>query len=106
MAMPLAAIAAQAAAQPLPDGPYHALDGRVVVSGEVITTAGTADEDAYFNFTDYEHSALRMVRLGVSAVYRPVEWLGLVGEVRSENFDHPEPYAAYVRVRPWRNRAF
>lgn len=106
MTLPLAAVAAQAGAQPLPDGPIRALDGRVVVSGEIVTTAGTTDEGAYFNFTDYEHNALRMVRLGVSAVYRPVGWLGLVGELRSEDFEHPEPYAAYVRVRPWRNRAF
>lgn len=106
MALPLAAIAAHAGAQSLPDGPIRALDGRVVVSGEIVTAAGTSDEDAYFNFTDYEHNALRMVRLGVSAVYRPVEWLGLVGELRSEDFNHPEPYAAYVRVRPWRSRAF
>lgn len=100
-----AAAAGPASAQPLPEGPIRALDGKVVVSGEVIATAGNSDDIAYFNYTDYEHNALRMVRLGVSGVYRPATWFAAVGELRSEDFGHPTPYAAYVRVRPWRNRA-
>ena len=31
-----------------------------------------------------------MLRLGVSGVYRPVEWLALVGELRSEDLEHPD----------------
>ncbi|MEO8075938.1 MAG: hypothetical protein ABI818_06375 [Acidobacteriota bacterium] len=106
LALAWIATARVAAAQPLPDGPIRAFDGRVVVGGEVTATAGTLDRDAYFNYTDYEHNALRMMRFGVSGVYRPAAWLALVGEVRSEDFNHPRPYAAYARVRPWRDRAF
>jgi hypothetical protein len=100
-----AAVAGRASAQALPEGPIRAFDGRVVVSGEVIATVGNSDDIAFFNYTDYEHNALRMIRLGVSGVYRPATWLALVGELRSEDLGHPTPYAAYVRVRPWRNRA-
>jgi hypothetical protein len=106
LAVAFAATAGSAAAQPLPDGPFQALDGRVVLGGEIVATAGTLDTDAFFNYTDYQHNALRMLRIGVSGVYRPATWLALVGELRSEDFTHPRPYAAYARVRPWRERAF
>ena len=98
--------AARARAQPLPEGPVQAFDGRVTVGAEVTATAGNGDKVAFFNYTDYEHNALKLMRLGLSGVYRPAEWLALVGEVRSEDMEHPKPYAAYVRVRPWRTHAF
>jgi hypothetical protein len=100
------ATAAHAGAQPLPEGPVRAFDGRVVVGGEIVATAGSPDRASWFNYTDYEHNALRMLRLGVSGSWRPAQWLAFVGEVRTEDFEHPSPYAAYVRVRPWRRYAF
>ncbi len=100
------ATAARADAQPLPEGPIRALDGRLAVSGEVIATLGSIDETAWFNYTDYAHNTLRMMRLGLSASWRPSDWLACVGELRSEDFEHPSAYAAYVRVRPWRGHAF
>ena len=102
----LVAAAGPAHAQPLPEGPIRAFDGRVTVSGEVIATVGSSDDITFFNYTDYEHNALRMMRLGVSGIYQPVGWLAFVGEVRSEDLEHPAPYAAYARVRPWRSHAF
>ncbi len=100
------AAAGRASAQGLPEGPVHALDGRLTLSGEVIAVAGSTDDSAFFNYTDYEHNALRMMRLGLSGLYRPVTWLALVGELRSEDLDQPTPYAAYARVRPWKAHAF
>jgi hypothetical protein len=100
-----AAAAWPVCAQPLPEGPIRAFDGRVTVSGEVIATVGSADDITFFNYTDYQHNALRMMRLGVSGIYRPATWLAFLGEVRSEDLEHPETYAAYVRVQPWRNHA-
>ena len=102
----LAATAGRVYAQPLPEGPIRAFDGRVTVSGEVIATTGSADDVTFFNYTDYEHNALRMMRLGISGIYQPAGWLAFVGELRSEDLEHPAPYAAYARVRPWRNHAF
>jgi len=87
-------------AQPLPTGPITAFDGRVAVGGEVAATFGEADHSAYFNYTDYEHNALRMFRFTLAASWRPVTRLALVGEIRSEDLDNMRPYAAYVRVRP------
>lgn len=100
------AMASRAGAQVLPESPIRTSDGRLVVSAELIATVGSPDETAFFNYTDYEHNALRMLRLGTSAVWRPTGWLALAGEVRSEDLEHPALYAAYARVRPWRNRNF
>ena len=100
------AAAGWVSAQGLPEGPVRALDGRLTVSGEVIAAAGSTDDSAFFNYTDYEHNALRMVRLGISGLYRPVTWLAFVGELRSEDMEQPAPYAAYARVRPWKAQAF
>ena len=98
--------ASAASAQTLPAGPARAFDGRLVASGDVTASIGSADEVAYFNYTDYEHNALRMLRLSLAAAWRPYERLAFVGEVRSEDLDRPRPYAAYVRVRPWPTRQF
>jgi hypothetical protein len=95
-----------ATAQTLPSGPYQVLDGRVVLGGELVATFGDTDDVAFFNFTDYEHNALRMFRLGVSGLWRPARWLEVVGDVRSEDFDRLEALASYVRVRPWASHRF
>ena len=93
-------------AQPLPEGPVQAFDGKVSVGAEVIATGGNADEIAFFNYTDYEHNALRMFRLGISGMYHPTSWLSFIGELRSEDLEQPTAYACYVRLRPWRDRQF
>jgi hypothetical protein len=95
-----------AAAQVLPEGPIRTTDGKLVVSGEVVATIGSADETAFFNYTDYEHNALRMFRMSLAGIWRPAARIALVGEVRSEDFEEPSAYAAYVRVRPWARHAF
>ncbi len=82
------------------------MDGRLVFSGDVAATAGAKDGRGFFNFTDYEHNALRLFRLGASALWRPVEPLAFIGEVRSEDLERPRVYAAYIRVRPWRAYPF
>jgi hypothetical protein len=95
-----------AQAQPLPEGPVTAFDGRLAVGAEIVATIGEEDHSAYFNYTDYEHNTLRMFRIGLSASWRPIDRLAFVGEVRSEDFDIVRPYAAYVRLRPWLSHNF
>jgi hypothetical protein len=102
----LLASAGRAAAQILPAGPVRAQDGKIRVSGEVVATASDSDEIAYFNYTDYEHNALRMLRLSVSGAWQPASRLAFVGELRTEDLEHPRAYAAYVRIRPWTDRDF
>src|SRR5262249_46010515 len=80
--------------------------GTVTVGGDVTATFGAKDEIAFFNFTDYEHNALRMFRVSFAGMWRPSEQVAFVTELRSEDLDAVIPYALYPRVRPWKNRAF
>src|SRR5687768_14683510 len=106
VAMVAIAVAGEVRAQALPEGPIRVLDGKVTVTGEVVGTFGAADTTAFFNYTDYEHNALRMMRLALAGVWRPLERVAFVGELRSENFGHVDAFGAYVRVRPFRTIAF
>ncbi len=92
--------------QTLPAGPYSVWDGRLSLSGDVTGTAGASDKRAFFNFTDYEHNAFRLFRLGAAGTWRPMDQLSFVGEIRSEDLERPRVYAAYLRISPWRRRAF
>jgi hypothetical protein len=87
------------------------LGGGVTVGGEVTATFGAHDDihhpnASFFNYTDYAHDALRMFRVSLSAMWRPIDQLAFLAEVRSEDLEHPIPYALYVRVRPWKERPF
>jgi len=93
-------------AQMLPAGPIELARGTVTVGGEVTATFGSPDHIAFFNYTDYEHNALRMFRVSLSGMWRPSGRLALVTEFRSEDLRRVIPYALYARVRPWRTRAF
>jgi len=93
-------------AQMLPSGPVELARGTVTVGGEVTATIGAKDETAFFNFTDYEHNALRMFRVSLSGMWRPTEQFAFVSEIRSEDLQRVIPYALYARVRPWKRRAF
>jgi hypothetical protein len=100
------AMAGTPAAQTLPVGPATAFDGRLVAGVEVIATIGERDDTAFFNYTDYEHNLLRLIRIAATAAWHPADRVAFVGEIRSENMEDVRPYGAYVRVRPWRDHAF
>ena len=95
-----AASSRELCAQALPDRPIRAFDGQLTASGEIVGTVGRPDHEAYFNYTDYEHNALRMMRLALAGAWRPHERIAFVGEVRSEDFDQVKAFGAYVRFRP------
>jgi hypothetical protein len=101
----VALVAAPAAAQEIPDAPLSFGGGRVVLGTDIAVTVSERDEVGWFNYTDYENNALRMIRLALSGEWRIASAFALVGEVRAENLNHIEPYALYLRVRPWRERA-
>ena len=92
--------------QALPTGPIETARGTVTVTGEVTATFGGHDEDAYFNYTDYEHNALRLFRASLAGMWRPNSRLAFLTEFRSENVEQPVAYALYVRVRPFKDRPF
>ena len=96
-------IAAGASAQVLPSEPVTIGGGRVVLGGDVAVSVAPEDP-GFFNYSDYEHSTLREIRLGVTASVRATDRISFLGEVRSENFGHVSPFALYARVRPFPTR--
>jgi hypothetical protein len=112
-------LAATSSAQTLPSEPVALAGGRVVLGGDVAvslapkrlaTQDGTATRDifdpGYFNYSDYEYSTLRNVRVDVTAAVRATDRVSFLGEMRTDNFRHLSPFAAYARVRPFPNRRF
>src|SRR5262245_19468105 len=84
--------------------PYGAADGRVSIAAEVSMTSSETDNEAYFNFTDYDHDALRTIRARVLAQWQPARRFGVLGELRVENTDTIEAAALYIRWRPFADR--
>jgi hypothetical protein len=85
--------------------PAAAARAQITVSGEVTATLGGRDDVAFFNYTDYEHNALRMLRVSLAGMWQPASRLALVGELRSEDAQRVIPYAMYARIRPFAGRA-
>src|SRR5204863_9972102 len=91
-----------ATAQSLPSGPLELANGTVTVAAEVAATIGARDDAAppacppgcgsFFNYTDYQHNALRMFRVTFSGAWRPSRRFALLTEIRSEDV---ETFRAY-----------
>jgi hypothetical protein len=97
----LLVISTPAFAQYLPSAPLTFASGRLVFGGDVQASLAPPDEGAWFNYTDYEHDALRMFRWSVAGEWRIAPRLAFLGELRGENADAPRASAAYVRARPF-----
>ena len=106
-----------ARAQSLPDEPLVAGGGRLTVGGDVSVVGSCAhsnlpgaasctDDTGFFNYTDYDHSALRTLRVDVDARLRATAHLSVLGEIRTENGNSLQAYALYARIRPWLARDF
>ena len=96
---------ARTASAQLPTEPVSLGDGRVVVGADVTATVASSDP-GFFNYTDYEYSALRNVRIGVTAEIRATSRLQVLGEIRMDHGDQLQPFALFVRFRPWPERRF
>jgi hypothetical protein len=97
-------LATAAQAQELPSHPLSLANGRVTVGTDVsFSTSTQNDEAAWFNYTDYEHNTMRLMRLGVTTDVRLTDRVSFLGEIRSENGDTIRPYALYLRLKPWKN---
>ena len=119
--LPLSAIAAALVcvahplgAQILPERPVVFADGRAVVSGDVSLTtscshaendSGCTGDTGFFNYSDDEHSTLRMARFGVTTSVRINDHISALADMRLENTT-PRPYGAYVRIHPFSDRDF
>ena len=111
------AVALPCAAQTLPSKPIVLGGGRITIGGDASATYSCADSNqqgektcaddpGFFNYTDYEHSALRMLRFDVTVAVEANTHLSFLAELRSENIGSVQPYGLYARIRPWRGRAF
>jgi hypothetical protein len=99
------ALAAVAQAQELPSGPLTLAKGHVTLGTDISFSASTQnDASAWFNYTDYEHNTMRLMRIGVTTDVRVTDRVSFLGEVRSENGGRPQPYALFLRVHPWKTR--
>ena len=76
---------------------------RLRFSGEASASVSThdAEREGWFNYADYETSTVRSVRLSLVAELAISQRLAVLTEVRSIQFDRPEAYALYLRIRPW-----
>ena len=89
------------AAQVLPSEPIQIAGGNVVLGGHVTGTFSVPDDDGFFNYTDYDHNALRMFRMGLTGMATAGDRFAVLGEILTENFDTFQAYALYGRIRPW-----
>ncbi len=96
-------VASGATAQGLPSEPVTFGSGRVVIGGE-IAGAIAPEDTGFFNYSDYEHSTLREIRIGLTAAVRANDRISVLGELRTENFARVSPFALYARIRPWPDR--
>jgi hypothetical protein len=103
--------------QSLPSEPITLADGRVTLGGDVSASFGcelSADnsvhgcgkDSGFFNYTDYEHSALRLFHADLTTSIGMGGHFSVLGELSVENGDRPEAYALYLRIRPWIDRPF
>ena len=97
--------AATAAAQVLPDAPISVAGGHLVFGAEVSATFAP-DDPGFFNYTSYEFSALRNLRLTASTEIRATDHVQVLGEVRLDQGRVLEAYGLFVRLRPWPARRF
>jgi hypothetical protein len=98
-------MAPPAFAQWLRDEPLRLFDQRLTIAADVSATAGARDDEAFFNYTDYERNALRTLRIAITAAWQPLPRLAALTEVRSDDLSRVEIAAAYLRVRPFADMA-
>ena len=96
--------ASGARAQNLPSEPVALAGGRVTLSGDVSASIAP-DDTGFFNYTDYEHSALRLFRADLATSLTLTPHFTVLGEIRDENLQTVRAYALYLRIRPWTDRA-
>src|SRR5262245_27935686 len=101
--------------QALPSEPISVADGRVTVGGDVSVSVG-AEDPGFFNYTDYEHSALRLFHADLTTAVGMGGHFSVLGELSTDISLLPElgadngaqlhAYALYLRIRPWIDRPF
>src|SRR5690349_8933141 len=102
LALALAAILLPAPVFARQDSPASRPQG-LIWGGELAAVVSRKDDVAFFNYTDYEHDALRQIRLRLMLEQRLPARVDVLGEVRVEN-DVLNAPALFVRWQPWASR--
>jgi hypothetical protein len=89
-----------------PEPTYHAGLGRLSLGGDATATASPADNEAFFNFTNYDQNALRAVQVRLVGEWRLSSTVSFLGEFRAANGAGVDGAAWYVRWHPSAARAF
>ncbi len=97
--------ASLAGAQTLPSEPVSLAGGRLTIGGDISAAIAPVDT-GFFNYTDYEHSALRLFRVDLTTSLTINPHFAVLAEIRDENIDTLRAYALYLRIRPWVDHAF
>ena len=100
----LTAVLCATSAQPVraqhwPAEPVSLAGGRLLLGGDVSATYGSEDP-GWFTYTDYETSAIRRLRAGVTIEARATDRIAFLTEIRAETGVGVTPYAWYVRISP------
>src|SRR5579862_3676135 len=82
------------------EGGYRPVFGRLTFGGDATATLSPPDDEAYFNFTNYDQNALRAAQLRLMGEFRISSSISLLGELRAENGGGLEGAAWYVRWHP------
>jgi hypothetical protein len=90
----------EADAQHWPDAPVSLAGGHVLLAGDVSASFGSEDP-GWFTYTDYQNSALRRARAGLTIEARASRHLAFLTEIRAETGTGASAYAWYVRVSPF-----
>ena len=85
---------------------YRPVFGRLTFGGDATATLSPSDNEAYFNFTNYDQNALRAAQVRLMGEFRVSSSISLLGELRAENGDGLEGAAWYVRWHPSSGSAF
>jgi hypothetical protein len=80
--------------------------GRLTLGGDATATAGPADADAFFNFTNYDQNALRAAQVRLVGEWRLSSTVSFLGELRAESGAGVDGAAWYLRWHPLAARAF
>jgi hypothetical protein len=102
LALALGAVLLPAVALARQDPPPPRQTG-LIWGAELAGVFSRQDQDAFFNYTDYEHSTLRQVRMRLMLEARLPARVELLGEIRAEN-DLLNAPALFVRWRPWASK--
>src|SRR5580765_1025041 len=88
VACAVALAAAPAHAQLLPSRPIEFADGRATVGADISASIANDDDDpGFFNYTDYEYSAMRLFRVALIGSFTANPRLAFLSEVEFNNLD-------------------